>query len=299
MSASSHIINRLPSATRPFQSGTTEECVLCVRAGTHSLCVAVYDEVKEKFLAMGDYSEVFAVAQSASPGPDALFPRFFKEVLHTAPFLGKPFRAVRVAWEGDRCTLVPSALYAEGVHETYLSFQVDTGPDDLILTSHLERPDARAVFSIPRQVRDAMAAGFEKMVLFPVSSPLIQGILTEYQEGGEEQALFLNVRHRCFDLVILEGNRLMYHNIFPWQEPADVAYYLLYIMEQFRLGLEKTPLHLLGRITQGDELYRLLLRYVTRASFPAPDSGSPFGSLPDKAVYHTYYSLLNLVRCGS
>lgn len=299
MSSASHIINRLSPATKTFQSGSTEECILCVRAGTHSVCVAVYDEAKEKFLAMGDYSEVFAVARSAGSGPDAYFPHFFNEVLQASPFLGKHFRAVKVAWEGDRCTLVPSALYADGVHETYLSFQVDTSPDDLILTSRLARPDAIAVFSIPRQVRDALAAGFDQMDLFHVSAPLIQGILTEYNEGGEEQALFLNVRHGCFDLVILEGNHLMYHNIFPWQEPADVAYYLLYVMEQFRLGLEKTPLHLLGGITAGDELYRLLLRYVTRASFAAPAEGSPYGSLPDKAAYHTYYSLLNLARCGS
>jgi hypothetical protein len=111
--------------------------------------------------------------------------------------------------------------------------------------------------------------------------------------------VFLNLRDGQFDLLVFNGNQLVYCNGFHFRTPEDVAYYVIFVYEQLNLNPEETGLCLLGNVEKLSPVYDLLFRYIRLIEFMGRNEGFKYSYLFDEIPGHSYFSLLTPALCGS
>jgi hypothetical protein len=101
-----------------------------------------------------------------------------------------------------------------------------------------------------------------------------------------------------FDLVIFDGRQLTYFNSFSFQNPDDVVYYLIFVLEQLKFNPESMPLVLLGNVEKGGALFELLYRYIRHIEFGRRNETYKYSYLFGQVPPQLNYPLMNFLSCG-
>ena len=109
--------------------------------------------------------------------------------------------------------------------------------------------------------------------------------------------MFVNVHAPWFDLTVLNGSSLQFHNSFRYNAPEDMAYYLLYTMEQLGLSPDSIPVSITGALKMNSDAYKLLETYVRTLRFEPVNSGTSLSSSLSSAPKHYFFNLLNQFLC--
>ena len=83
-----------------------------------------------------------------------------------------------------------------------------------------------------------------------------------FEFAPEGKVVFVNVRNRDFDVVIVNDGQLLFHNNFKFNTKADFAYFLLFVLEQNHIDCLKVPVCFSGLILPNSEIVELCSRYI-------------------------------------
>jgi hypothetical protein len=99
-----------------------------------------------------------------------------------------------------------------------------------------------------------------------------------------------------FSVLVKKSGQLQLAQLYSYQAPLDVVYYLLKIIEEFTLSREETVLIISGLVEESSDLYRELYQYFLNIQFAEPSMTSIEG-----ATYpsHFFTSIYNLAACAS
>lgn len=249
--------------------------------GEHSFIYCLRDREKDRFVAAEVLKEPL------------------ERVLQAYPWLGQPFRSVHLVIENNKSTLVPEMLYEDSDRENLLDFTVDRGIREQILADHLQHPQVYNLFAVPEDLLNRVKAAFPTGKICHVTSTLIETLWINFKNRLSARKLFVHLRDGSFDLVVYDGAQLYYANSFSFLVPEDIAYYVIFVMEQLGLNPEETGAVLLGQIDRKSPVFELLFRYIRNLEFASRGESvrvSPaFHDVPE----HFLYLLLNPVLCGS
>ena len=98
--------------------------------------------------------------------------------------------------------------------------------------------------------------------------------------------------------MIFDGRQMSYFNTFSFTNPEDVAYYLIFVLEQLNFNPETVPVVLLGAIEMGDGLSELLPRYVRNIETGRRSDAYRYSYMMNQLPPHFCFPLLNLFSCG-
>ena len=269
-----------------YSRGAAADCDLSILLGVDRLSYLVSDE-RDNALLLKDYR------LSESAITDAELKPALQEVLLADADLKLAYRRTKIALISQYATLIPDRFYQPDKQTTYLASAVPDTAMGTLADDLLRQLGVRNVYTYAPFLSDMLGRYFRKPEIVHSYTPLLLSLRQafEHQQG---KRLYVNVREHIVQIVFMDGDELILCNSYPYQSAEDFIYYVLLVMEQFRLKPESVPVTLSGLLVLESEVYRLLYRYIRHLRFmPTPgyyQYSAEFKTLPE----HYYFDLYSL-----
>ena len=206
------------------------------------------------------------------------------------------FASSKVAVNSAKHTLIPSAFYDDNEKATYLESMVELLPEDAIGVDHLNIIDAKTVYAFDKEIKEMIQESFENMSLFHGSTAFILGTskLATKHDGFN---MYINVLNRKLNIVLFEGNQFLFNNTFAFQNVRDFVYYVMLVLDQFKVDPEQVPTYLSGQIMRESEVFKLLYRYIKHVDFLDAPEDLKFRSKYEAINSYKFFDLFSLRLC--
>jgi len=175
------------------------------------------------------------------------------------------YTAVEVIHQNNLSTIVPDAYFDELLLHEYLKYNIKTLKNDFITFDEIEDIKAKNVYIPYVNINNYLFQNFGAFEFKHHSSVLIEKLLAVHHFS--EKTLYANVANNNVDLIILEGQKLIFSNSFTFTSKEDFIYYILFTAEQNQLDPEAFRLYFLGNITPESDLYKITYTYIKNVLF--------------------------------
>lgn len=158
--------------------------------------------------------------------------------------------------------------------------------------------------------------GTGQTVIYGINAQLVQGIerlfrnvkfshsgasAISFQPRQVVEGLFMLVivHESSIELVVKDGQKLLFYNLFETHSVQDVLYYTLYVAEQLNLQAAVHPFYIAANLSSEAEQLQLLKKYIQNLHLVNErfNEGTmpPFSALPE----HYFYTLKRIHSCVS
>lgn len=290
-------IKKVSSYDRLFDQAQTRQYNLSIRLNPDGLSFSVYSIPHKKYIALESFRfpETFQ-----TPGGSLATTVYLDQIAKTIdekPWMAAEFKNRIIIYNTRIYTLVPEPLYKVENQADYLRFVHKINEDDLILSSKFHALDTRVVFGINKNIYREINAWFNNPGLIHHAAALTESILPRFKHTDSENPVFLNISSKFIDIIVLRNNTLNFMNTFEWKAPTDIAYFLLFVIDQLSLNPGKINVYLSGEIDENDDNYQLLSRYIRNIGFLSHKESYTKGYAIELLATHKYYELLNPALC--
>ncbi len=211
--------------------------------------------------------------------------------------LNSSYESIRIIFETHKSSLVPNAFFDPDNISAYISLHHRTAPGELIQSDYLPILDSRNVWLMPENVMNTLRYFFPMAALHNHGSVLIESLLALNKNRDEGHGVFVYVRKNMFDIVVLNGNKLLFFNSFRYLAKEDFIYFLIYVLEQLEINPESVQVTFLGEIVKLSTIYDITHKYVRNVAFINRAEDFEFSYVFDDVPGHFYFNLLNHFRC--
>lgn len=111
-----------------------------------------------------------------------------------------------------------------------------------------------------------------------LAAPLLEAFRRLAPEEG--YAVYANIHAPKVQIAVLERQNLVFFNVFEFNKPSDLLYFVLLAYKQFDLNPLEIPLTISGALAEDSEAFKLLNRYIKPLRFPPLPTGF---QLPEQA----------------
>ncbi|MBL4651668.1 MAG: DUF3822 family protein [Flavobacteriales bacterium] len=209
-------------------------------------------------------------------------------------FLTNEYRSSSVSYCDFPSTIVPNSYYnIEKEKELYtFNHQVDGGE---IFRDHLLNLGAKHLYAIPEKLNRWTNQKWPKATVLHMGSVLIEQLVV-FSKSVDKTCVCANIQSKSFDLIIANNGQLKLYNSFEHGAPEDIAYYILYSLEQLEIRNYEIELTLSGQIEIKGKLHELLSDYIKEITFIDGKTGIILSNSFSQPT-HKGYSLFNQYLC--
>ena len=280
-----------------FSVQDTRNYGLYIQFDESNFTYTVLDLKRNKFLALQQMKKNEFSSRPAS-GQHTSFNDFLKSILNAVPWLKNPYKQVKIAYEGPKFTLIPAALFDAREAENYIKLNFPLTNEETVLNDHLIPLDSYQVYAMPVSTLNSIKAFFSSARINHLSSVITESIWVNYKNRIIANRVFLDMREKRFDLMIYDGRQMTYFNSFSVSGAEDIAYYLIFVLEQLNLNPENIHAVLLGAVERNSHLYELLNRYVRHIEFGRRNESFRYANVFNQLSPQAFFPLLNYPACG-
>ena len=200
---------------------------------------------------------------------ESVYTTHFKEIWDKDPILSLSFPAVHIAFIRTHYTIIPNRLFQETNKASFLApLKSAATIPELYQVNDLKTLEAKLIFNLPQAAIEFFESKYNSANVFYYNSltAIINGIAKEmiFLEGKH---VWINVHPNILQIVLFDGQDLIFSNQFHFQTEKDFIYYVLLIFNQFKLNPEVTPLHISGQLVKESAIYKKLYHYIRYISF--------------------------------
>jgi len=147
-------------------------------------------------------------------------------------------------------------------------------------------------YLLPKAIHVAFNDKFSNITYINFFTAALKGY-NSYPSGDQ---IAIHFSPNQFSVLVKKNGQLQLAQIYRYQAPLDVVYYLLKITEEFELSKDETILIISGLIEESSDLYKELYQYFLNIHFAKPSLGTV-----DSNTYpsHFFTSIYNLATCVS
>ncbi len=172
-----------------------------------------------------------------------------------------------IVFDNNRNTFVPAAVFQDNNKKKYLEILGLADKDSVVLCDYIESADAYNVYAISRQDYEETQSQPEDVKPRHASSLLIANLIKENQQRTDIARVYLKIKNQSYEMIVLKGANLLFHNNFRFKTKEDFLYFLLFSLEQLHLEPESVPVYFFGMIEEDSKLVELTSRYVRDIRF--------------------------------
>jgi hypothetical protein len=269
-----------------FDTAHCEKFCLVLQAEGERISLAVLDNLTNDFLAFEQYT--FRKIASERALAEQL------QILAAEhEWLSNGFKRVDAIAVTERFTLVPAAFFDSAHTRQYLSFNQPVDENDVVLNDFLRNADARNVYAIVPEMERALKRVSPSVRIRHHLTPLIERTLS-VNKNRTGRRVFAHVRQGYFDLIIVEGAKLLLANTFRYQASEDFIYFLLYSCEQLKVNPEEMELEIAGEVTGESAIAGLARKYIRNVVFAGYPVDARFAKGFEQFPSHFHYNLFAL-----
>ncbi len=263
---------------------------LSIQLSLDGFSFTLFNTLNSKFLSLES-------VELNHPENPLAFSSIFSDYMNEHPWLKEAFNQISLFYETSRSTLVPAPLYHpddEGLL-AHFNFEVDENME--VLHDRLNSADAYLLYAIPGELKKSLEKSFPGHLLKSHAAILIEALMIVYKNQPSLKRVFVNVRNAQLDVVITEGNQLLFYNAFPYHSKQDFIYYIIFVLEQLNLNPEEIELTFSGRIDRKSTLYDMAWKYIRNIRFQELSPAFRYSYLFSDIPAHSYFTLLNSGLC--
>ncbi|QJW89371.1 DUF3822 family protein [Spirosoma taeanense] len=286
----------MPTLTASIQSdsfnpGQTAKSVLCLEVGRDRFRFLVQDE-RRRGCYLEDYT--FSSLLTDRPLMDIL-PDLFRD--HPVLAAG-PWQEIRIGVNSPSFTLVPQSLFRKEYAGSYLKLMRGSAlPAHEFAQAYAHEPEGfLSVFNLEHPLADYFSGAYplQPLTFIHQTGALIRATADLDRRGLNPHNIYLYFEDEFITIIYRQDHKLRYCNRFGYKNAQDLAYYVLYVLDEQKLGPEAVHVALYGEITPFADTYTELCRFLPNLTFgpipPGLSLTSEFEELPE----HRYLSLYGL-----
>jgi len=219
------------------------------------------------------------------------------DLIPTIELLNISYESIKILFETHKSVLIPKAFSETGNLAGHLRLSHQIELTEIILDDYLPVLEAQHVWPFPTIIHDTLLRYFSNAAIHHHGSVLIETLLAQNKNRDEGANAYVYVRKNWFDIVVINGNKLLFFNSFKYQAKEDFIYFLIYVIEQLELNPETVQLTFLGEILKLSQIYDIANKYVRNIGFGNRPQDFKFSYVFDEIPGHFYFNLLNHYRC--
>jgi len=275
-----------------FDLNQTRNYHISIQAGLNGYSFSVLDPLRNKYILLKHYA--FPAGFTAE-----LLEEKIAELNKNDEFLSREYKSSLFSFQSPRYTLIPGPLFSKDNLKDYFEFNHYLEDLDEIHYNTLKSVDAFNVFVIPAEISNLFHRSLGTVRFFNHITPFIERALIHYGGRKAGKTVLANVYGSNADILVIEGDKLLFCNTFPWKTEEDIGFFVLYVFEQMKLGGEDTPLILSGEIGKHHAAYDLLKMYIEKLSFEKRNDHFIYSYTFNDIEQHWFSTLFNLRLCVS
>lgn len=269
-----------------FQESKSDAYHLSVLLSRDVLQAAVLDKVENRFLAVSEF-----ILDRALP-----FAGIVEKLLGDKRIFRPAYRSVSVTWPGVPSTLVPNALFSTGKEASFMKLSSFTNDKDHIASLSLRGVDAKIIFSMNEDLRNIFSKKYSGVIHIPSAAVLLEHVLLATKNLSGKR-VSINVLPGIVDIVVTDGNKLIFQNSFPQDNPDELVYYVMNVFETLQLNPEKTNLSISGQVEKNSVTYELFRKYIRTVELNALPEGFRFAYPLEVLPRHQFVLLFGSFAC--
>lgn len=194
------------------------------------------------------------------------------QLFQTDEFLARTYPEAVILHKSRRFTMVPKRLYLPENQRAYLEQITPLTDSDLIRTDTLQQLDFVLLYTQHRDLNELWSDQLTHFRQAHFLQPVIQHLKVQPNRNGQDASFLLYLEPTNLYLVLVQEEKLKFANIFTYETPEELLYYVMLVADQFQLAPQSTILWLSGQIESGDANYQLLNQYLNHLRFTSwPD----------------------------
>jgi len=274
---------------KTFDNTQTHLYHLSIQISLDGLYFSVLDIPRGKYVVLNGHHFFLKRAR--------LLLKHVREVIESEDIFKHNFKSVEILYSTRKFTLVPQAFYSRGSLEKYLWFNNVLEKGFIVGKNLFPNAGCWCFFDIPQNLSEYLTAKFPKCIVKHHLFPLVEGVLKRNRTSSDKEQVHLYFFRDSFELVVVNGNKLICCNIFNYQTERDILYHVLYTFDQLKLSPDSTDLILHGQIPQVSPVYHLFKKYVRLTSFARLDTTFQYSYTFNQLPEHYFTSLLSVYKC--
>lgn len=159
---------------------------------------------------------------------------------------------------------IPEALSNPESDKQYLDFTFRIYEDYIRQSERIESINASNAYAYPKRLHDRI---IEKWPAAKITHSSTVFLNSCFEYAPEGRVVFVNVRKRDFDVVIVNDGKLQFFNNFKFNTKADFAYFLFFALEQNQVKTLEVPVCFSGLILPNSGIIELCSRYIKYVLF--------------------------------
>jgi hypothetical protein len=219
------------------------------------------------------------------------------EVIESEDIFNHDFKSIEILYSTRKFTLVPQAFYSRVSLDKYLWFNNLLEKGFIVGKNLFPNAGCWCIFDMPQNLSEFLAAKFPGCTIKHHLFPLVEGVLKRNRTSADKGQVHLNFARDSFEMVVVNGSKLIYCNMFTYKTDRDILYHVLYTFDQLKLSPEYTELILHGQIPQVSPVYHLFKKYVKWTSFARLDTSFQYSYTFNQLPEHYFTSLLSVYKC--
>ncbi len=274
---------------KTFDSTQTQSYHLSIQISLDGFYYTVLDIPRGKYVVLNGHN--FFLKRPR------LLAKYVREVIQSEEILNYDFKSVEILYATHKFTLVPQAFYSRGSLDKYLWFNNVQERGFVVRKNLFPKAGCWCIFDIPQNLNEFLAAKFPKSLVKHSLFPFVEGVLKRNRAFSQRVQVHLNFFRDAFEMVIVNGSKLVHCNIFTYKTERDILYHVLFTFDQLKLSQENTELILHGQIPQVSPVYHLFKKYVKLTSFARLETTFQYSYTFSQLPEHYYSSLLSVYKC--
>ena len=255
---------------------------MTIQYSLDGLSFVVFDTAENKFIALKHYhfSEKNISLETS-----------LSELQEKESWKLEDFKLVNILIDNNFNTFIPNDLYQEETKENYLSLLNIKLSN--IMTDSIVEHNIVNVYSINENINFLN----DNIKIYHSSSILIKKLIKEFSSRNQETRAFVNVKNNSYELIIINNDKLVFHNYFNFNTKEDFLYFILFTFDQLNIDNESIPLYFLGFIEEKSPIVELCSRYIRNIRFFNRNNDFNYISELNSVPYYYYYTLYNFISC--
>ncbi len=256
---------------------------LTIQYSLDGLSFVVFDNIEQKFIDLKHYHY-----REKGINLQAIL----TELQEKESWKLEEFKNINILIDNNFNTLIPKAFYQEEKKESYISI-LNINKNSNIFTDEIPECEAINIFSCKENF-DFLNHDIK---IYHSSTVLIKKLIKDFFDRNAETRAFVNVKNNSYELIIINNDKLIFHNYFNFKTKEDFIYFILFTFEQLNIDNESIPLYFMGFIEEKSPIVELCARYVRNIRFFNRDNNFNYTNELNSIPYYYYYTLYSFISC--
>lgn len=264
----------------------TDNYDLTLELSEEGVSLAVLDLLRGKYVMLRHYP------RENEPGTAG---RSFEETVGSDDFLKRRYRKVFIVAPSLNATLVPTAVYENGLREDYFRFNFSSADSGVVIANTLPFPDAVVLFSPAKEVTECISARWRDVSPWHHTKPLLSHV-SGVCRTNDGCYVHLHFEKDFVTVVTAEKRNLTFCNSFVTSSPQDGAYYLFSLLDRNGIRHDET-IHVSGAVEPYGEAHIALLSFAQNVRFASPVIRHGFSYVMNEVQLHRWLNLFTAASC--